>query len=199
MREHVMVSLGLTEEDMQKQNPSIIDIIQDLYYSVDVDNYREQYTGYVNYEEVEEERLKRINSKLSRYEGDSKLAMEEFNEYRLQNESDVVQDFRLGAFLGYYDWFNRDKAIEWYAAGDVEEFNYFTSLENEIAQSDIDQRRAIASGEPRFVTNAIGRVPGDWQIAMVMKEFRQHLLEETPDIEQWLRTYYGIVPEGTGY
>ena len=60
--------------------------------------------------------------------------------------------------------------------------------------TDIKQRIAIATGQPKALITVLGRTPGEAVIAQIMQTYRRELLKTKPTIDSWLRTFYNIAP-----
>jgi hypothetical protein len=195
VRETLMESLELTEEDFTAENMSDVDLIIDVYYSVNPEKYEAEFTRFVNWEEVENERNRRLsNYQVLHPDVDVKTLLAEFLEFQGQNETDTVRKFRMGAQVGYYDWWDTDKAITWFTSGDLARTRRLMDIKNASDATDITQRIAIATGQPKALITVLGRTPGEAVIAQIMQTYRRELLKTKPTIDSWLRTFYNIAP-----
>jgi len=188
--------LQLTDEDFAKTNKSPLDALIDVYFSTAAEAQKEfvdPITGFVQWDKVEEARDVAINNFLLTVD-DSDQLYTQFETWQFQNETPLVQEYRLGSRQEFFDWFNTDAAIDWFTRGDTQSAERLKKLVEAGEGADKAQRVAIASGQPRQLANLLGRSPGEEVIKDIVESFRAHLLAKKPGIDQWLRRFFEIAP-----
>jgi len=187
---------GLTDEDMQRVNKHPQDVLGEWYWSVDASapEFQDPLNGYTRWDKVTEAQNKLASDYIAEIGGDKALMLQEFNDFQLEGKTELEMKYMSGIQLGHMDWFNMSKAIAWYEEVNPGMFSTLKKIEADSKLGDQMQRLAIARGDSRVLANMEGRTPGERLLKNVMIRYRRNLVQRSPDIDEWLRRFYEIIP-----
>lgn len=189
---HAREILGLSEKDVEGNKAiSTLDRIIDAYYAVDAENYRDPLTGILRQDQLEQARMRVLQAIIAELPVNQKeLMLQKFREFQYQNMTPLEQKFKKGSALGYYDWFNTEKAVQWFSGADKNTLKMLQDLNFQMETGDQVFRLSIMQGDPVGLANLKARTPGEQLMKTVVQSYRMWLLENRSGLSEWLRTFY---------